>query len=1268
MSYLSRLFSTHSLKFLLLLVCAMLAAAAIWFLGPFSGFGNVRPLASVSARVLCIAVIWLWLARLWWRIPFFIPLAVTTSVLTWVIGPWLLAGKSYPLASASRRLAIILVIWLVTLLFAAWLLMLALIRNPALFQRFTSLNRKPEQESLLFAEISQQIRHAVSLTNRVRNHWKRWWTALLPSVMSETVPWYLVLGSEGVGKTAMIATSGQDFPLPEQLSRVARENAPTRHCECWFGNDAMYLDTAGKYISDDATALQEWRHLLKVLHKYRNRDGINGAIVTVSAAEILENDKGSVLLLATRIRARLDELRQTLGVHFPVYVVVTCLDQLSGFEPWFRSMTHEAREQVWGVTFPWGSMVYTATGDLQTKINGELDALQKRLASGIHPRQQEEYSLYERKKMYAFPLDFQLLCTGVADFLQQTFFSSRYDETQFCASFRGVYFSSSCQYADAALLNQSAVIPRWENYFSPEKRSAAACRMTTVEQPEPRHPRVVWGKNFFLKQLFADVIVKDAGLVTRNFREEARYRGQRLLAHVALIIAAILLIKGIAISFGNNDRFLEAVADSSRQLASSVSSLKHFPDDTTLPRLLAMARQLPEFEDLDLPVPPLSYRYGLYTGGDVQRHANGLYQFMLKKFLLPSVQGEATSSLIAGLQSEDDVKLYHALKIYLGVYGSAKANKTWLVDAITQQWAAADKLNGYSDDTPFDLHLRAMFELPDWLQYGQKPDDALIKQARDVLGHHSLSARLYERVKAQQMAHAPEALTLDKLTGDTYGQIFTLSDASLAQEGIPGLFTKAGYQMLVKKKFLYLVSELEQEDAWVMGTEKASGNVLAVREGVLKLYLREYAAYWVHLLDSVHLITLAPSAQGSDSPLASDIYLLKILSAPDSPLVNLAREAAEQTTLTQEGQRILPDSRDLTAVRSNRLLNQVTKWNGIADNAIKKITASEVDNRFRALREFVNGQAMMQDGDSTSANLPGSQLNKLSAMLSELYTLFVVTNNSFANGDAPVMPDTGKRMGIQAQTWPSPFRTIIEPFLTDATQKVEIQSVANNTHNINGSLGEICRDTLENRYPFADSDQEVNRRDFERFFARDGLVDSWFKQNLADKVDMSQPVWRYKGTDNEGNLAFFQQVAQIRNAFFNGEDGQKMALTPGLSVVNLDPAIVQLNMNLSGQIFHYIHGPVVPWLFDWPAESGAAVFNIDAQPASRDDGSRIALTGTWALFHWLDSAVQQRVLSDGNLLLTFSLGKRRMDIEVTGLIADNKALPVLLREFHCPAS
>lgn len=103
MSYLNRLFSGWAMKRILLVGCFILLAAAIWFLGPFLGFGEARPLESYEARIICILLALLLILGFWYGAPRFVIAAVVACAAVWVIGPFILVGDDHPLTDGIRR-------------------------------------------------------------------------------------------------------------------------------------------------------------------------------------------------------------------------------------------------------------------------------------------------------------------------------------------------------------------------------------------------------------------------------------------------------------------------------------------------------------------------------------------------------------------------------------------------------------------------------------------------------------------------------------------------------------------------------------------------------------------------------------------------------------------------------------------------------------------------------------------------------------------------------------------------------------------------------------------------------------------------------------------------------------------------------------------------------------------------------------------------------------------------------------------------------------
>ncbi|MGY2499106.1 hypothetical protein, partial [Klebsiella pneumoniae] len=69
------------------------------------------------------------------------------------------------------------------------------------------------------------------------------------------LPWYVIIGPPGSGKTTALVNSGLNFPLAAQLGAGAiRGVGGTRNCDWWFTDEAVLLDTAGRYTTQDSHA------------------------------------------------------------------------------------------------------------------------------------------------------------------------------------------------------------------------------------------------------------------------------------------------------------------------------------------------------------------------------------------------------------------------------------------------------------------------------------------------------------------------------------------------------------------------------------------------------------------------------------------------------------------------------------------------------------------------------------------------------------------------------------------------------------------------------------------------------------------------------------------------------------------------------------------------------------------------------------------------------------------------------------------------------
>ena len=70
------------------------------------------------------------------------------------------------------------------------------------------------------------------------------------------LPWYAIIGPPGAGKTTALLNAGLSFTLADQSSQGSVAGiGGTRLCEWWFTKDAVLIDTAGRYTTQDSDAL-----------------------------------------------------------------------------------------------------------------------------------------------------------------------------------------------------------------------------------------------------------------------------------------------------------------------------------------------------------------------------------------------------------------------------------------------------------------------------------------------------------------------------------------------------------------------------------------------------------------------------------------------------------------------------------------------------------------------------------------------------------------------------------------------------------------------------------------------------------------------------------------------------------------------------------------------------------------------------------------------------------------------------------------------------
>jgi len=253
------------------------------------------------------------------------------------------------------------------------------------------------------------------------------------------LPWYMIIGPSATGKSTLFANSGLHFPYSNSSELHIQGFGGTRNCDWWFSDQAILIDTAGRYTTEQSEN-KEWLSFLALLKKYRPKLPINGVMVAISVADVLTSDSEEIRQHVKLVRERIEELITQLGVIFPVYITFTKTDLISGFEPFFSDLSEKEREQVFGAYLL--DISEDQKNDPAEMFEVRMQELYERLCEQRLSKVARERNEHRKQLILDFPNQFQSASTKLTEFVNLLFKSNPYQEVPW---FAGVYFTSGTQ-------------------------------------------------------------------------------------------------------------------------------------------------------------------------------------------------------------------------------------------------------------------------------------------------------------------------------------------------------------------------------------------------------------------------------------------------------------------------------------------------------------------------------------------------------------------------------------------------------------------------------------------------------------------------------------------------------------------------------------------------------------------------------------------------------------------------------------------------------
>ncbi|MBB5460071.1 type VI secretion system membrane subunit TssM [Paraburkholderia sp. Cpub6] len=1157
------------------------------------------------------------------------------SLIVWVEGPLVAYAGHEPLESNSSRWAVIIVLLLVWAVYwsVRWIAVrLANIQFTRVVAEGPAEPAPGKKESEAdIAALKQRFEAAMATLRKARVKGR------FGSQYVYQLPWYMFVGAPGTGKTTALLNSGLKFPLAERLGKQSIGGVGgTRNCDWWFTDDAVLLDTAGRFTTQDSFAEADqaaWAGFLQLLRKYRPRRPLNGVIVALSTRDLLQLSDTQRAQQAQAVRERLRELYGKLGMRFPVYVIVTKCDLLAGFAEFFDDLGRDEREQVWGMTFP-----FTERGspdDALAAFPAEFDALEKQLQARVLNRMQRETDVRRRALVYGFPQQFAGLQAVLKSFLDETFSTSRFEES---ALLRGVYFTSGTQEGRPIDRVMSAV-------------ASALGFQQQVVLPDPAS-----GRAYFITRLLRGVIFEEAGLAGVNQKLERRRAWFQRAALAAIGIVTVLALVLFFVSYQRNRAYVADVRQHVAGLQKLAQTTQPGDNPLALLPLLNAARDLPGgYADRDRSVPWLS-RLGLYQGDKLGLEAQTSYRRLLRQTLLPLVVSRMEEELRRGDANNPDFQ-YEVLRAYLMLGDSLHFD----ADSV-RLWANVDwrrgPLRDASDDQRNDLdgHLAALFQ-PARFDASLPLDKDLIAQARATLAKMPLTQRLFNRVKRDlEQSRLPE-FSVANAAGRNAALVLVRKSGAPLTRGVSGAYTRAGYQKFGQLRDAAVI-DIAKDD-WVLGRQESvstPNGIEDLKAGITRLYYDEYIRQWDALLNDIDVVPFDGVQQGA--------RVANVLAAPDSPLRSLMLAAAQETTLgstrtggslTEQGVAALTNKLDAAKKRLESALGNQPE--DAAPPAPAEL--NPVDAHFQALHELAG-----------KLGAPGpAPLDAQLAALKDAATYLEAADSARRQGLPPPPGDALNKLKLVAQGSPPPLATVATSVASGAGSLMVGGERARLNALWQANVAQLCRQALDGRYPLVrGSTRDVAPDDFGRLLSPGGLIDDFFQKNLARMVDMSGPQWKWRsGVDTLGIpvdvLGQFQRAAQIRDAFFRA-GGRDVSVRFTVKPLTIDPSITQFTLDIDGQ--QMVVKPDTPqsMVFQWPSGKGTGQAHVEFTPAGSTPAARA--DGPWALLHLMDDARLQPTAQPDRFRLSFDSDGRRAEFELAASSIVNPFRRAMLEQFRCP--
>ena len=1043
------------------------------------------------------------------------------------------------------------------------------------------------------------------------------------------LPWYMIIGPSATGKSTLFANSGLHFPYSNSNELHIQGFGGTRNCDWWFSDQAILIDTAGRYTTEQSEN-KEWLSFLSLLKKYRPKLPINGVMVAISVADVLTSDSEEIRQHVKLVRERIEELITQLGVIFPVYITFTKTDLISGFEPFFNDLTEKEREQVFGAYLL--DISEDQQNDPAEMFEVRMEELYQRLCEQRLSKVARERNEHRKQLILDFPNQFKSASTKLTEFVNLLFKANPYQEVPW---FAGVYFTSGTQ--------EGTPIERITNGVRDQFGAVV------VEQKQESITQ-----SYFINRVFNDVIFKLQDLTRGNRKKRLVGRWLKGLT-VTSGLASIAAVTALLITSYTSNQLLLNQGEA-RVKAIVEANVNKAKDEQKLAATLDLFEHYQSLNNYEEQL-PWYFIFGIYEGDETLTSVSQVLFNQLNQLITLPAEKQTLAQLkeFEAIWSADDADAraasrqayYDALKLHLMLSAHPEHKddefaKQQLLSFISQHFnieidAQADSPITSQLNDLVDLYLANIstdLENPGEMLFWQNNETAVLN-ARNSLNTQPEAEPLYQQI-ISSFAERKKAIQLKQFMAAKN------RDVLKSNFSIPYVYTNAGWQEYVYPE-IKRISRLVFSGDWVMGTSNESGqNAVdeaqadALAKAMRSYYFKDYGNTWFAFLNSIKVPTFRDLNDASIN--------FARLSSTDGPLIDLMTLVNDNIVVADKPSAvsanndkiatILSGATDTAAkkVAKGKLAKQVAERPDFSQ--VSTVRAPELETRFADLRRF-----SQHDEDKQMSDYMSQYISSLSSIHSDIKAMAasneddaqaMVFVQDLLSGNSQDNALQSSWIIIESQT------RALDPETKDTLDvlfKAPLQSgIASIMAKARSQLNEewenqvytMYSNSIAGKYPFNLTGPDAAIADVSEFLnSETGVLWNFINSQLKPFMKVRRGVWEEKQWNGVG-IGFNQELLDgltkankvTRSLFLNGSDaaGFNFQMMPVPQ-----KGIRETYLGFSEQGYRYRNEPEEWRNFSWPgrgAAEKAILYGLD------NAGRRVTIEqdGPWALLKVLNEA------------------------------------------------